>query len=352
MNIEIDLNPLLESLAQEQGFSLVGWAPLEKPLSFDLYRQWISEGRHGEMTYLENHLPWKEHPQSRYPFAQTAFVFAIPYRPHPAPAQGPLNGARIASYAKGGDYHHWLKDRLSKIAFHLKEKFPEHEFETHTDSSPLLERDLAIKAGLGWVGKNTCVIDRKAGSFFLLGEILSSLPWAGPSPGKPTDFCGTCTRCLDACPTGALVEPRLLDARKCISYMSIESREIPPEDLREKWGDWLFGCDICQSVCPWNAKPFQIQNEEKVSILNLGPDQEAALLQDLRWILSSSGKQIEKAFRGTALSRAGGFGLKRNALIVGANRKITALLPDIDKMTEHPRLSNLAKWARQRIIDA
>ncbi|MBX2986332.1 MAG: tRNA epoxyqueuosine(34) reductase QueG [Bdellovibrionaceae bacterium] len=343
-----ELKAFLEELKNEQGFSLAGWSPLEKPLSLDLYRQWLAENRHGEMKYLEEHLPVKENPQSRFPFARSALVFAVPYRPHPEPREWSRSPLRIASYAHGADYHFWFRDRLRALIPRLKEKFPEAEFEAHTDSSPLLERDLAVRAGLGWVGKNTCVIHPKAGSFFLLGEILTSLEF-GDEAAPLLDFCGTCTRCLDVCPTQALVEPRKLDARRCLSYLSIESRQLPPEELRDKWGDWFFGCDLCQSVCPWNQKPFRPSARDQQILANIEWDEEVLLLEELRRILTSSGKGLERLFQGSPLLRAGPFGLKRNALMVAAHRGLDVLRPEIEALQDHERLGELARWALNKL---
>lgn len=339
-----ELRAQLESIRTEQGFALAGWTKLERPLTFDLYRRWLNEGLHGEMGYLERQAQEKELPQSKYPMARGCLTFAVPYVPHPDPRETPLKQSRIASYARGGDYHHWFKDRLRQVADQLAFIFPDAHFECHTDSSPLMERDLAVRAGMGWFGKNTCVIHPKAGSFFLLGEILTSLaPDHEPEPLP--DFCGTCRRCIDACPTQALVEPRKLDANKCLSYWSIESRAVAPLEIREKWGDWLFGCDICQSVCPWNEKVIGKKNLEPQARREMLPNDEHALIEELRWLLTSSGKGIERALKGTALSRAGSFGLRRNALIVVANRKLSALLPEVEKWQSDERLGELARWS-------
>lgn len=342
-----ELKTYFTELGEGLGFSHAGWARLEKPVSFEIYRQWINDGLHGKMTYLETHLPVKENPSLRFPFARSALVFAMPYGDtHPQPGSFPLKQARVAGYARGEDYHHWLKGRLQQMIVLLKEKFPGQDFEAHSDSSPILERDLAVRAGLGWIGRNGCVIHPKKGSLFLIGEILTSLPMKEDETIEPLpDFCGTCRRCLEVCPTDAILESRSLDARKCLSYLSIESRELPPENLRSPWGDQFFGCDLCQTVCPWNQKPFRIPAEEKEPLQNLPEEEKLLLEKELRWILSSSGKTLEKAFQGTALQRAGPFGLKRNALVVAANQKIKNLLPDIHRLVAHERLGELAQWA-------
>lgn len=342
------MTDLLNPTLSEMGFSHFGLSALEKPLSFDFYREWLNEGLHGDMKYLADHAPIKENPQSKWPGVQSALVFAIPYFPHPEQKQDfPLKEARVSLYAQGYDYHFWFKQRMQTLCDRLKEKFPEDEFLAFTDSSPVLERDLAKRAGLGWVGKNTCIIHPKKGSLFFIGEILTSLKLETEFAPLP-DFCGTCTRCIDICPTGALVEPKKMDARKCISYLTIESRQIPDEDLREKIGDWFFGCDLCQTVCPWNQKVFKGQlNVEQTLILSKG--KETSLEEELRYILVSSGKKLTKDFLGTPLARAGSFGLKRNAIIVATNRNLKTLTPEIKSLIEHEKLGDLAKWSLAKL---
>lgn len=315
---------------------------MSKPLTFDVYQNWIEEGLHGSMDYLKTHAPIKAEAQQKWPEAQSAIIFAVPYYPHPEPAPLPLKKSRLSLYSQGYDYHHWFKNRLNKIISELQSLYPQEFFLAMTDSAPILERDLAYRAGLGWVGKNTCLIHPKKGSLFFLGEIITSL--SIESPMTPVhDFCGTCTRCIDICPTEALISPRKMDARKCIAYLTIESREIPPENLRRSIGDWLFGCDLCQTVCPWNQKVFK-NDLETQELLSLSTDEEQQQIEDLRYLLTSSGKKLEKDFFGTAYSRAGSFGLKRNALIVAANRNLTELQAEVEALIAHPKLGPLAEW--------
>lgn len=354
------LQPLLDALGLEHW----GLAALDRPLSFAWYRSWLDAGLHGDMHYLVEHAPIKELPQRKWPRAQTALVFAIPYYPHPAPQPTPLKQARVSLYAQGADYHFWFRERLQQICTHLQQAFPEHEFLAFTDSSPVLERDLARKAGLGWAGKNTCLIHPQKGSLFFLGEIYCSLPLeeehdmarsdtepqtvSGARPAFMSDHCGSCTRCLDICPTDAFIAPRVLDARKCISYLNIESRQVPDENLRAGIGDWLFGCDLCQTVCPFNQKRFAEQLDTSLQQA-LDAVQAEALIADLRYLLTASGKRIDKDFRGTPMARAGGFGLKRNALIVAGNRRLHALHNEIAALTDHERLGELAQWALRQL---
>lgn len=343
-----EMKTLISNTISELGFTQFGFSSLNKPLSFEFYRQWIQEGLHGDMKYLADHADTKETPQQKWPRARSALVFAMPYYPHPEKLEKfPLDQARISLYAQGADYHFWFKDRMAQLCKKLQNHFPTEEFLPMTDSSPVLERDLAKRAGLGWVGKNTCLIDPKKGSLFFIGEIYSSLPLSEDFAPVP-DFCGTCTRCIDVCPTGALVEPRKMDARKCISYLTIESRKVPEENLRPLMGDWFFGCDLCQTVCPWNQKVFKGQLSTEPS-LPLNSDEEDSLLRDLRYILTSSGKRLAKDFLGTPLARAGSFGLKRNALIVVANRNLQNLKSEVATLKNHEKLGELATWTYQQL---
>lgn len=332
------------------GFSHYGAASLGRPLSFEIYAHWLQEGHHGAMEYLATHAPIKENPQLKWPLARSALVFAAPYFPHPASTPSfPLKETRVSLYARGYDYHQWFKHKLQTLCNELKELYPDEDFIPMTDSSPVLERDLAYRASLGWVGKNSCVIHPKNGSLFFLGEIYTSL--ALKTETKPVhDFCGTCTRCMDLCPTQAISKNKTLDARRCISYLTIESRTLPPVELREKIGDWLFGCDLCQTVCPWNQKAFKNQLSVE-SLETKTAEQEVRLQEELRWILTSSGKQLERALLGTALSRAGGFGLKRNALIVIANRGYKNLRPEVEALKEHAKLGELVLWTLEKLRD-
>lgn len=346
-----EMKNLVENLTFEMGFSHFGLTPLTKPLSFEFYKQWLAEGLHGDMNYLAEHAPVKEAPQLKWPRAQSALVFAMPYFPHPEKNDNfPVKSLRTSLYAQGFDYHFWFKDRMVQLCQKLQQSMPQEEFLAFTDSSPILERDLAYRAQLGWVGKNTCLIHPKKGSLFFIGEIYTSLNFQTEFEPLP-DFCGHCRKCLDICPTGALLEPKKMDAQKCISYLTIESRQVPPVELRQHIGDWFFGCDLCQTVCPWNQKIFkgQLSIEKK---LPLTPQNEAHLEEDLRYILNASGKKISRDFVGTPLARAGSFGLKRNALIVIANRHLKNLQAEVTRYLEHEKLGELARWTLAQLAEA
>lgn len=350
----------LKRLVRTEGFEHFGFAEVTTPFSIDLYDRWIIEGMHGEMDYLARHQHDKRHPQTYFKRARTAIVITQDYLPHPAPKEGwrlsPIS--RVAGYAQGRDYHRFFHTKLRKICALMNEAFPGEEFHSFADAGPVLERDLAARAGLGWIGKNTCLIDRDRGSLFVIGEIYSSLelPIARIERSDlEKDYCGTCTRCLDACPTGAIVEARKVDARKCISYLTIESKVEAPLGLREKIGDWLFGCDICQTVCPWNIKAH---GREKIHSMSPpltahenAVQARASLIEDLRYLLKSPNRQLERDFSATPLARINGLGLKRNALVVAGNAKLHELQADIEPHLAHPRIGPLAQWTLDRFID-
>ncbi len=347
-----EIQDRISSKSTELGFSHFGWSQLTRPLSFEFYNSWLQDGFHGEMSYLAEHAPVKENAQLKWPRAESALVFAIPYFPHPAPTDSnfPLKAARTSLYAQGMDYHFWFKERMQQLCTELNQIFPDQEFIPFTDSSPILERDLARRAGLGWAGKNTCLIHPKKGSLFFIGEIYTSLKVETHFEPLP-DFCGTCRKCIDICPTQAIIEPRKLDARKCISYLTIESRTTPPEELRSAIGDWFFGCDLCQTVCPWNQKIFKghlsIEPQLELStepLLNLSTESRTDLIADLQYILTASGKKLGKDFLGTPMARAGSFGLKRNALIVAGNQKLKELQREVQNLLAHEKLGELASW--------
>jgi epoxyqueuosine reductase len=331
----------IENLIREAGFEHFGYAPLTRPLTFHVYENWLNEGHHGEMEYLSRHSEMKADPKKLLPQAKSAIVVTHAYKPHPFKKDlGRFKNLKIGSYAEGDDYHFWLKSKLDKICLGLKELFPDEEFRSFTDSGPVLERDLATRAGLGWIGKNTCLIDRKRGSFFLIGEIYTSLMFHSQMDPSP-NHCGTCNKCIASCPTGALKSPQVLDARLCISYLTIESKKPAPVELREKMSDWFFGCDICQEVCPWNEKIFSPQVQTSKD--------HADITEDLKWILTASHNQILKEVNHTPLHRAGALGLKRNALTVAGNLKLKSLSTTIAAYQNHETLGELAQWALKKI---
>jgi epoxyqueuosine reductase len=321
--------------------------PLNTPLTIDFYEKWLAQNLHGSMTYLKDHLELKRSPQQLSKSLKSVISVSQSY--FPAVQKSSLKiPARVALYSQNEDYHFWLKEKLQLIADRLKSEHPEHEFLAYVDSGPVLERDLAYQNGLGWFGKNTCLIHPKHGSLFFIAEILTSLESESSHEPLP-DFCGKCNKCQEICPTEALLSPRTLDATKCISFLTIESKTTPPQELRSKMGDWFFGCDLCQTVCPWNEKYFKLNNllgqtETSTSLNSLMSEGEREeLIKYFRFLLTASHKQIQKHHYGSPLLRAGAKGLKRNALIVIGNQKLIELKNEVSQLNT-PDLEELSEW--------
>ncbi len=273
---------------------------------------------HGDMGYMARHRQARKHPQSLLNGVRSVWMMAwdSSFGHHPGGGSADTKQGRIGRYAWGMDYHVALKDQLKLLASWCQEQWPKMRTRGVVDTAPLLERDFARRAGLGWVGKNTLLIDPQKGSHLLLAGFLTSEEFEEDKPFT-ADHCGSCTACLDACPTGALVGPRLLDARRCISYLTIETKgPLPADDsVRQLMGNWLLGCDICQDVCPWNKKASRIS----LSSPDLPqPALQKPILQsvDPLWLLKASSNEIQELLEGRAWDRAGESGLRRNAVFV------------------------------------
>lgn len=302
----------IKARAREIGFDLVGIAPADPSRYRDYFRHWLDDGRAGTMEYLALRFDERTDPATYLPDAASVICVAINYHAkldEVLPDERGRHG-RVARYALGDDYHEIIKNRLYALADWLRDDVPGTRTRCGVDTVPVMEKELAARAGVGWVGKNTCVINEQAGSWLLLGEVITTLVL--PSDEPAVDRCGTCTRCIDACPTGAITAPYQLDARRCISYLTIEHRdEIGPE-LRAKMGDWLYGCDVCQDVCPWNSKaPFAIDPA-------LHPRFNTGTL-DARQVLAWGPAEYQKALRNSAMKRVKLPVLQRNARIVSEN---------------------------------
>jgi epoxyqueuosine reductase len=336
------------------------------------------------MKYLEDQR--RCDPLSLMPGLRSVIVCALNYNV-PVPrsvdalqSEGAEARGWISRYAWGRDYHEVLQAKLQKLASSLSERFAEpHEARIYSDTGPLHERVFAKHAGLGWLGKNTLLLNAKLGSWFFLGVILTTLdipPTLGPAEGPPPDLCGSCTKCIDACPTGALVEPYVMDARLCISYLTIELRGGIPEEIREPMGRHVFGCDICQDVCPWNrrapvtrAEEFQPRMfpqsmEAKPSTkavtagIALKAKDESLFLPRLEWLATLNEEQFRALFRGSPIKRTKWRGLVRNACIALGNsapkpgtpqHASTCALLDHLASSPEPLISESARWALARI---
>ncbi|HEY7329082.1 MAG TPA: tRNA epoxyqueuosine(34) reductase QueG [Gemmataceae bacterium] len=343
------LEDRLKQEARSLGFELVGIAPATEADGFDHLRDWLDRGFAGTMEYMHRHSDARQHPSSILPEVRSVIMVGMNYRPGESAGlsgretpDGSPKG-RISCYAHGSDYHDVLRDRLHRLLDWLRHELPDCLGRGVVDTAPLLERDFARRAGLGWFGKNTMLLNKRLGSYFFLGALLTNLDLQCDAP-HTTSHCGTCTACLDACPTHAFVGPGVLDARRCISYLTIEHRGDVPEELRGGLGDWLFGCDVCQEVCPWNRKaPPGIE-----PALHARPD----LMQlDLIEILGLSEESFRRRFRGTALLRTKRHGLVRNAALVLGNKREPAALPALRRALEDtdPVVREAARWAIEQI---
>ncbi len=309
------LHQLKESIRQAAlalGFDAVGFTsadPLEDQR--DLWRWWLKEGYAGTMQWLLDSGERRLDPRSYWPQAQSVIVVALNYFRSSEPLERPAQEGNISLYARGRDYHRVLRKKLKHLLRQIQQWVPEAEGRPAVDSFPLAEKPLAVRAGLGWQGKHTNVILKGRGSYFFLGELLLNLPLPPDSPFEH-DHCGTCTRCIEACPTRAIVAPYVLDARRCISYLTIEHQgEIDPA-LQPGMGNWVFGCDICQAVCPWNRFATDTREGDFASRV---PE----WLWSLEAQLALSEAQFLKIFEGTPVRRAGYRRWQRNVRIALAN---------------------------------
>ena len=301
-----------KAAAKDLGFEACGITDLAPSEVAAALGRWLDRGFNGEMRYMERQAPVRREPARAWPEARSAIVVLHNYYQAyaaPAPARG-----RIARYAQGDDYHSVMSDKLEQLAARLLAAAGAGRFRAYVDAGPLPERELARRAGLGWIGKNTMLIRPRLGSFTFIGVLLTDL---GLVPDQPfeADRCGTCRRCLDACPTDAFPEPRVLDATRCISYLTIEARGAMPEPLKPLVGDWLFGCDVCQDVCPWNVR-FAAETRE--SRYRARPASDWPTLAE---IAAMTEREFDDAFGETALERPGRAGLARNAAVVLENTR-------------------------------
>jgi epoxyqueuosine reductase len=296
--------------ARELGFDLVGIASAQPSQYRDYLRAWLDAGQAGTMQWLVNRFDERTDPERYFPGARSVICLAMNYFVPLETAENSKTSGRIARYALGDDYHQIMTDRLHVLADWLREKAPEAQTRCCVDTAPVMEKELAARAGVGWIGKNTCVIHPEIGSWILLGEVLTTLEL--PIDDPAIDRCGTCTRCIDACPTGAITGPYQLDARKCISYLTIEHRSEIADELKPLMGDWLYGCDICQDVCPWNRKSPAASDPALQSRFANGT-------LDVEEVAAWTPENYLKRLRGSAMRRVKLPVLQRNAEIVRAN---------------------------------
>ena len=374
--------PLADTLwiveqAKSLGFDLCGVVRAEKFPELERTPEWLASGYAGEMKYLAD--PRRCELQSAMPGIRSAIVGLLNYnteQPLSTDPALPIDDGRpsgwISRYAWGDDYHEVLRERLDALIASLRQRFTDpFEARAYVDTGPVQERVLAKYAGLGWLGKNTLLLNQMLGSFFFLGVILTTLdlePTLGVNELPPPDLCGNCRRCLDACPTQAFVEPYVMDARKCISYLTIELRGSIPEEFREPMGNHVFGCDICQDVCPWNRRapivtipqfqPRVFPSPEENRGASLPPQDESLYLPRLEWLLGLREAEFRELFRGSPVKRTKWRGLMRNACIALGNSGLRPGMADqgrirvlLDRLaaSEDRVLAESAQWALSRI---
>jgi len=350
-----DMKAIVKRAAEAAGFDLAGVAPASDAAELKYFPEWIAAGHAGEMKYLEARDDRGDLKRSSIarvaPWARSVVVCAINYNtenPYSTQVRDAERGW-ISRYAwSQDDYHEAVLRRLKQVEAALRQAMPAEQrpaltTRSYVDTGPIVERIFAKYAGVGWIGKNTCIIHQKKGSWLFLGVILTSLELAPDMPAP--DRCGTCTRCIEACPTDAILAPYQLDSNKCISYLTIEKRGSIPEEMRVGMGRHVFGCDICQDVCPWNRKaPVATapEFESRPGLVNPA----------LAWLAEMSAEEFREVFRGSPIRRTKRSGLRRNAAIAMGNSGNKEFLPLLDQLVgdEDQSVRESADWAKTRLL--
>lgn len=344
--------------ARQLGFDLAGVASPEHPEHFEIYRTWLENGYHADMAYMaeKSRVQKRANPELILPGCRSILVLAARYTGSHSSLETERDGlpfqnrqetpsalqGKVAAYAWGDDYHNILVERMRELVAFIEEQVGEPvPNRYYTDTGPILERDLAQRAGLGWIGKNACLINPAGGSYYLLAEILLGIDLPKDAP-FPYDRCGNCTRCIDACPTGAILPDRTIDSNRCISYLTIELKEDIPAEMRPKIGDWIFGCDICQQVCPWNIR---LVDNPQSDIFNPRPDVASpALLNEIKL----TPQEFNRKFKGSPIKRTKRRGYLRNVAVALGNtdspEAVTALAGVLQSERE-PLVRIHAAWA-------
>lgn len=293
---------LIKEEAHRLGFSFVGFSKADF-LEEEAPRleKWLKEKQHGEMSYMENNFDKRLDPRLLVEGSKS--VISLLYNYYSDQIQSDPTAPKISTYAYGEDYHFVIKRKLKSLLHFIEDNIGQVDARVFTDSAPVLDRAWAKKAGLGWIGKNANLINKNQGSYFFIAEIILDLDLIYDSPVQ--DYCGSCTKCIDACPTGAIIQPYVVDGSKCISYFTIELKEAIPQELKGKMDNWMFGCDICQQVCPWNS--FSLQHNEPA--FNPHPDLLSMTKGDWKGLQEDTFKEL---FRRSAVKRTKFSGLKRN----------------------------------------
>ncbi|HXK26458.1 MAG TPA: tRNA epoxyqueuosine(34) reductase QueG [Myxococcota bacterium] len=342
----------VKALGLAVGFDLAGIAPAEPTRETEFLREWLARGYAGEMLWIGGRVEERVDPRRVLPGARSVVALGLVYDPG-APHDPERGRLRVARYAGGADYHDVLLDRVRAFEAGLPPLLGRPvRTRGYVDTGPVLERAFAARAGLGWIGKNSCVIHPRLGSYLFLAVVVTDAELAEDEP-EP-DHCGSCRACLDACPTGAFPEPYVLDATRCISYTTIESRGAVPEPLRAAHGDWVFGCDVCQEVCPWNLRERRRVPPDVHGLRARIAPREPWVAPTLAWLLALDEESWRAATRRTALRRARYRGLLRNALVAAGNSGDASLVPLVRRHAQgdDPLLAEHARWALDRLGDS
>ncbi len=339
------LSRLVKQRGSELGFDLIGITTPETPPTYPHFLRWLEKGFHGAMAYMERGKEKRGDLRLILPDVKSVIVAGISYFvPDERLPSATRPTGKVARYAWGMDYHEALLRKLGALLDYLRALLGDWvKGKAYVDTGPILERDAAVRAGLGWIGKNTCLINPQLGSYLFLGELLVNVALAPDDPFE-RNHCGKCQRCLLACPTGAFVAPYQLDARKCISYLTIELRGSIPRELRPLIGTWVFGCDICQEVCPWNRKAKPTEEEAFKPCPWSAPE----LLE----LLALSEEEFRQRFKGSPLKRAKRSGLVRNACVAVGNLREEKAVPLLVRLLSDdpdPIVREHAAWALGRI---
>lgn len=331
----IELTQFVRQCATDLGFTGVGISTVSE-IPPERLEQWLELGYQGTMSYMERNLDRRLDPGLLVPGARTILSLGLNYY-HPIDEdRGDSIRALISRYARGRDYHKVIKKRLVSLLRRLQSEIPGTEGRVFVDTGPVMDKYWAAQGGLGWLGKNANVISRKGGSWFFLGEVILNLELEPDVPGR--DYCGSCTRCIEACPTDAIVEPYVVDSRRCISYLTIELRGDIPAETRPRMGNLVFGCDICQDVCPWNGKPVQ-------SLVDDFRDPGRNL--DLTFLAGLSEDEFNRLFEGSPVRRAKWNGFLRNVAVAMGNSRRRECIQPLRKLasSQDEMVRRHALWA-------
>ncbi|HEY3284872.1 MAG TPA: tRNA epoxyqueuosine(34) reductase QueG [Armatimonadota bacterium] len=337
-----ELADLLRARARELDFTLFGIAPADPPLHAQAFKSWLEAGHAAEMGYLAGNAERRLDPRLVVLGARSLICVAVSYNPGPLPNAASTEG-QIARYARSLDYHNVLLPKLNSLVEHLRQVAGRPvEARAYVDTGPVLERDAAVRAGLGWFGKNTCLIHPRHGSYLLLGAVITDLEL--PPDARTGSHCGTCSRCLTGCPTGAFVGPYVLDSRRCISYLTIELKGPIPRELRPLIGNWVFGCDICQEVCPHNRKAPPGDWPELAQ-------RPVTSLPQLTALLALTPEEFRRDFRGTPIERTKRRGLLRNVAVALGNSGDPSVVPNLAEALgdAEPLVRGHSAWALVRL---